>query len=96
MKSLLTTLLILVLFGCDGKEMEGYIFKKSLEAILVERCRVKDRLCTAAVKQQTDECAEKLIAVDFYRILRSLQKKRFQEIFFKCLVDAKGKPFFEV
>lgn len=97
MKYTLVILVVFTLFGCDGKEMEGFVFKKSLESKLIERCGKKDRLCITAVKQQTGECADK---ANWHRFLGDsedpVEKKRFQGIFFMCLVDVKGKPFFEL
>lgn len=97
MRTPLLVLVLIILSGCDNNELEGFVFKKSLESKLVERCGEKDRLCITAVKQQTGKCADK---ADWGRFLEDsedpAEKQRFQGIFFKCLVDVKGKPFFEL
>ena len=89
-----SVLIATVLSGCDGKMLEEYSFKKSLEWSLTEKC-ADDEACVTAVRKLTSVCADRN---DWESFLKSqddpAEKERFVTGFFGCLVDATGRPLF--
>lgn len=82
--------------GCSRGDIGEYFFRVSFERNLVELCAGDDD-CVAAVNQQTKVC---MAESDFPRLLlsdyRDDELKRFTGLFYNCLVDPLGNPYFEL
>lgn len=80
--------------GTDG--IEELTFRKVLEYQLEGECGDTDVACQQAVEEQIQPCMEK---ADWRSYLENdddeEELKRFSRIFYACIVDADGNPYFE-
>lgn len=83
----------LLLTSCDYGSIEEFAFKKAIVSKLSDKCSSKN--CVNAVETQSEACADKADWRRFYDNQNNIdEKRRFQKIFFSCLVDPKGAPYF--
>lgn len=95
-KKLLVIFFLLVLSGCDARQLDELVFREVLRFNLKDACAKENEACRVAVKEQTQGCMDKS---DWRKFLNDKDNKeesnRFKKAFYACLVDAEGKPFFE-
>ncbi len=95
MKLFIILLLPLFLFACND-DLQELAFRKTLEYELIDLCGEKDKNCIAAVKAQIKKC---MVKSDWKKFIKNqdsdVEFKRFTTVFYACVVDENGEPFFE-
>ncbi len=95
MKLIILLLLTMLLFSCDDS-LQELAFRKTLEYELIDLCGKQEKKCIAAVKAQIKEC---MVKSDWKKFVTNQDNdeelKRFTTVFYACVVDANGEPYFE-
>jgi hypothetical protein len=85
-----------VTLSACGDGLQELTFRKTLEYELVELCGEKDKICIAAVKAQIKQC---MVKSDWKKFVKNqdsdAELKRFTTVFYACVVDNNGEPYFE-
>ena len=97
MKIFIAFLISLSLLSCSEGAIEEFSFRKTLEFSLVDLCGAEDKDCIEAVKSQIVGCMEKSDWRAFFNDDDNPDElKRFTGVFYACIVDKDGEPYFVI
>ena len=86
---------LLLIGGCSGEKVEEFVFRKTIEFDLVERCGEGDEACVKNVRSQIKICMDKN---NWQELIDNEDNDElyieFAKNFYPCFKDDNGDPLF--